>query len=282
MAFTDNCSVFGGLHEEGINLFVQHIMRQRPSLFNYGTAYFLQHPDRLCRKIDMHPEVLRRHNPLITVEDPLPIPGTHGAVGMNFCLQLSRAEIDFHPGNVITLPPQLNPPLKEQAFALRAMFCAGLGCPGERELLQIEQLVDDTPFFNPSTGRDKESRDKPPRDPKLPPTPIPFRQLTCFCLEVMAVLHFERESSAFGPRLALKLDGLEIVDIKPDGLESTLECYVSTVLRVAVLPRVKFTLNTLVLEVGNYATIQPTPISPVVPFNPSVADDALSVFITVS
>jgi hypothetical protein len=199
---------------------------------------------------------------------------------MNFCLQLSRAEIDFHPGNVINLPPQLNPPLKDQAFALRVMFCVGLGCPGDRELQQIEQLVDATPFVG-AAGRGKEGTDKPNRDPKLPPVPIPFKQLNCFCLEVFAVLHFERESSSAGPRLALKLDGLEIVDIKPDGLESALECYVSTVLRVAIMPRIKFTLSTLVLEVGSFATIQPTPISAGVPFNPSVAKDTLSVFVDI-
>jgi hypothetical protein len=38
MAFTDNSDLYGAINEEGINLIAQHIMRQRPSLFNYGTA----------------------------------------------------------------------------------------------------------------------------------------------------------------------------------------------------------------------------------------------------
>jgi hypothetical protein len=36
--FTDNCDLYGAIHEDGINRVVRHIMRQRPSLFNYGTA----------------------------------------------------------------------------------------------------------------------------------------------------------------------------------------------------------------------------------------------------
>ena len=37
MAFTDESDVFGSVHEDGINLVVRHLMRQRPSLFNYAT-----------------------------------------------------------------------------------------------------------------------------------------------------------------------------------------------------------------------------------------------------
>jgi hypothetical protein len=38
MAFTDNADLFASVGEDGINLVVRHIMRQRPSLVNYGTA----------------------------------------------------------------------------------------------------------------------------------------------------------------------------------------------------------------------------------------------------
>lgn len=31
MTFTDQCDLFGAIHEQGINLVVQHIMCQRPS-----------------------------------------------------------------------------------------------------------------------------------------------------------------------------------------------------------------------------------------------------------
>ena len=35
MAFTDNCDLYAAVHEDGINLIARHILRQRPSLFNY-------------------------------------------------------------------------------------------------------------------------------------------------------------------------------------------------------------------------------------------------------
>ena len=38
MAFTDNCDLYAAVHEDGVNLVIRHIMRQRPSLFNYGTS----------------------------------------------------------------------------------------------------------------------------------------------------------------------------------------------------------------------------------------------------
>ena len=38
MALTDKCDLFGAVHEKGVNRVTRHMMRQRPSLFNYGTA----------------------------------------------------------------------------------------------------------------------------------------------------------------------------------------------------------------------------------------------------
>ena len=75
MAFTDDSDLFGSLDETGLNRIARHMLQQRPSLFNYATRFFITQPDRLCQRIDAHPEVVRRGNPLITEEEPLPIPG---------------------------------------------------------------------------------------------------------------------------------------------------------------------------------------------------------------
>ena len=32
MALTDNCDLYGAVHEDGVNRIIRHIMRQRPSL----------------------------------------------------------------------------------------------------------------------------------------------------------------------------------------------------------------------------------------------------------
>ena len=36
MAFTDHCDIYLAVLEAGANRVIQHIMQQRPSLFNYG------------------------------------------------------------------------------------------------------------------------------------------------------------------------------------------------------------------------------------------------------
>src|SRR5581483_7486076 len=118
MALTSNCDLFVSVNEAGINLVLHHIMRQRPSLFNYGTLAVTRNPQLLCAPIDAAPAVFQRNNPLLSIEPPLPIFGTNPPLGLDYVLQLTQAQIDFAPGNVITLPAELNPPLPAQDLAL--------------------------------------------------------------------------------------------------------------------------------------------------------------------
>ena len=64
MAFTDNCDLFGAVHEDGVNRVIRHIMRQRPSLFNYATADVAPHAGLWCAKVD--------HTALKAVAQPWP------------------------------------------------------------------------------------------------------------------------------------------------------------------------------------------------------------------
>lgn len=128
MAFTDKSDIFGAVHEKGINTVVRHIMRQRPSLFNYATPVFRQRPELFCARIDPAQKVVDANNPLFTEVEPLPILGSPFPLGVNFCLQLTDAQVDFHPNNVINLPPELKP-MAGQRFALRLKACAGIDCP---------------------------------------------------------------------------------------------------------------------------------------------------------
>jgi hypothetical protein len=112
MAFTDRSDLFGAVHEEGINLVVRHIMRQRPSLFNYATSYFIENRDKLCAKIDPAREVTQAGNPLFTVQSPLPILAAPAPIGLNYCI-VHRLQIDFH---AMPSPPELGQ-LPEQRFA---------------------------------------------------------------------------------------------------------------------------------------------------------------------
>lgn len=259
MAFTDNCDLFGSVEERAINAVGRHVMRQRPSLFNYGTERIAENRRLWCRKVEVAQDVLVFANPLMTVVPPLPIPGT--TYSLEYCLQIAQVEIDFHPNDVVQLPPELGSTLPSQHFAGMAKVCAGIGCPSER-------LTDYLPVGGGRTkGKERGGT-------------IPATEIDCFCLDVFVVGHVATD----GVHLGAVLDGLEIVDIKPDGLESSLECYLSATIRLAILPQLRVALPTIVFDILQLATvtISPTPAPGVVPNNPAIEDDQLKAFINVA
>ena len=263
VAFTDNSDLYGAIQEDGINLVAQHVMRQRPSLFNYGTDLMASNPELLCKTIDPAPAVLERGNPLITVENPLPVLGTNGAVALNFCFQLTDVKVDFHPGNVITLPPELNPPLGAQHFAIQVHVCGGLGCPSR-------DIVDEIPDMPPIDH----THGKPEQGKPI----VPHPRMECFCLDLFAVGHAEVTGTVGNQRLLGKIDGLEIADIEPEGLENSLECYLKLLLQLVILPRASFAIEKMVFDILNLATITLS-ASTTVPNNPAIEEDQLKVFI---
>lgn len=266
MAFTDKCDLFGSIHEDGINLVIRHLMRQRPSLFNYGTQYIAKHRSMFCQKIDTTTDVQKHGNPLITIVEPLPVIGTNGAYGLDFIVQLNEIQIDFHKGNLFELPPELNPPLPTQHFALKLRLCGGIGCP--------EQFPDIEPI------PDKEQREErnPENDRIIVLHPS---KLECFCLDLYLVAHFEISGNPGNHYISLKLDGFEIVDIQPEQLESSLECYIKSLLRLVVLPKLSFPIKNIIFNILDIASVSLYAISPSsdVPNNPSVEDNQLKVFV---
>jgi hypothetical protein len=308
MALTDRSEFFGSLHEDGINRVVRHVQRQRPSLFNYATAAFRGNEHLFCERIDADPRVQRAGNPLFTVQQPIPVLGTPASypVGLNWCLQFTNVEIDFHPNNVIALPPELRR-LDQQRFALRLRACFALDCPDEAffasELPAIESIVtrerDLTRRFDDLAGSDRKDDKNPDRlpprddgkklDPRVPPL---GRRLRCFCLEVIAIAHVEWGVIDDPERqwLKVRLDGLELVDIGPEPLESTIECYVRTVLRLGILPRLTVSIESMVLDItktlrdwgvriGQRVRLEPARVPADVPNNPAIEQDELRVFV---
>ena len=298
MGFTDHCDIFASVHERSFNNIVLALQAQRPSLFNYGTTTFVKHPDLLCnqatiRRID--PEVRTFNNPIVTEEPLLGIPGYDGPFGLEYCLQLAELSIDFHPSNVHALPPELSPPLQPQHFSFKGRACAGLACPGVDILTRL--APEEQPFF-PQIGKNDFVQQRQPaaegkndgknKDGPLvkqtPTRPFPFNRkgILCFCLDLFAVLHVEREGTPADPIIALRLDNLEIVDIKPDGLEDAAECFLKAMLIIGVLPKVKLALDAVTFTVAKVLTVGPTPISAAVPFNPAIEDDQIKVFVTLT
>jgi hypothetical protein len=106
------------------------------------------------------------------------------------------------------------------------------------------------------------------------------RRLECFCLEVFVVGHVDVDGDELVPRL----DGLEIVDIEPDGLENSLECYLELLVKLAIVPQLRVAIPKFVFHILDLATItlSPTPVSAAVPNNPAIEDDRLKVFVDVA
>jgi hypothetical protein len=340
MPFTDRSDIFGAVHDEGINRVVQHIMRQRPSLFNYATAFFLRRPDLLCARIDAAPKVIEARNPLFTVQDPLPIIGTPIKLGLNYCIQFTDFQIDFHPGSTFQLPPQLGT-LPPQRMAFRFRACAGIDCPSDRvigeavrqmELAAVQQ--GDTIVKPPTSKRQRrlaslsaanftkdvliaapERREivgpasrirdfddivAPFPDRLAPPdrgsSPVlPTEAILCVCLELFAVAHFEWGTIGNDDRQWLKprLDGLEIVDLQPTPMEDAIECYLKTVLRLGVLPRLVVPMEAMILNITEAladqgfaieekVTLGPAPISAQLPHNPAIEQNLLKAFINLT
>ncbi len=336
MAFTDHSDLFGSVHEDGMNLVVRHIMRQRPSLFNYATPIFGQRPDLFCEKIEAAPSVLEAANPLFTQQKPLTVLGTPFSIGVNFCVQLRDVEIDFHPGETINLPSEFDS-LSLQRFSLRMRACAGVDCPSEdvidRVLPRVERHVVEQQLL---VVGDVEEEDQPTLGrrrlaaPAFRSAPIgaagtralfrrnvsiqtfdptstlvfpdfeldrgditlPITELLCFCLELFAVGHFEWGTvPGFQQQfLKPKLDGIEIVDLQPTPMENAIECYLSTMLRLGILPRLMVPMEKMILDVteilkeqglqvGQQVNLQPAAVPGDVPNNPAVEDDQVKAFI---
>jgi hypothetical protein len=275
MSFTDNCDIFASFHEDGFNQIVGHIKKQRPSLFNYATADVARNRELLCNAIDPHPIIFIRNNPLVTIMDPLQIPGTN--YGINFAVQIVDMKIDFHPGNKFNLPPELNPPLNVQRLGIELKLCGGIGCPGKDIIDKLIPLPED-PDKNPDRQQEN-----------VPIIPLPVSQLNCFCLEAYATGGI-RIVNYFGkPYLEPFLDGFEIVDIKPPGLEDSIECFVILTLKLAVLPGLRILLKEMPLNLTQGSPdlfpkptniiLSPMPVSAALPNNPAIEEDQLKVFI---
>ena len=271
MAFTDNCDLYEAVHEDGVNRVIHHIMSQRPSLFNYATAGVAANPKLWCASIEHTADVTKYGNPLFTILPPLPLLGADTPpVGIGFCAQLVLAQIDFYPGNTVALPAELNPPLQEQHFALHFRVCGAVECPSP-------ELVDHVPVSGGTAGRDNQ---------KPPGAPIEFPGVThCFCLDVYALGHISREFIVGREALVASVDEMDIVDIKPDALESNMICYLMTTANVVLREKLTIAIETLMVSFPLFGlatvTLSPTP-DPPIPNNPAVEDDQVKVFITMT
>jgi hypothetical protein len=274
MAFTDYCDLYAAVHEIGVNKVIRHVMRQRPSLFNYATEDVAHNPELWCvAPVDCTNDVTKYGNPVFTIVDPIPLLGADSpVVTLGLCAQLVRAELDFFPGNAFPLPPELDP-LEKQHFALHFNICGALGC--------VADDIDQMPLPTPGTPV-MTHKEEPTSGP-----PVHFTgKLNCFCLDVYVVGHYERVNVGSTPALLGKVDNIEIVDIKPEGLEDNIECYVKSAVNAILRQKLLVAFSTLFydFELLHLVTVSvaPTALSPKVPYNPAIEDDQLKAFITMT
>ena len=290
MALTDDCDIYLAVHDLGVNRVINHLWRQRPSMFNYATAHVVRNPDLLCERIDAHPVVAERGNPLVTITAPFPVFGSVPSLAVNYSIQVRKPAIDFSPGGAFTLPPELDP-LGAQRLAITVGACVGYGCPDPKLLGLIPSRGIEAPSAEVFSGKEFENRrragrpEAPKADILLPPrdrpTPLPVDELLCTCLDVHAVAGVDFVGPSGDQRINPALTGIELVDLGPESLENSIECYAELLVRYSVFPRVripaiKFTIDLLGLAVIDF---EPTLSSAAVPNNPALEDDQIKVFV---
>jgi hypothetical protein len=273
----------------------------------------------MCEQISAHPNVTK----FITVLEPVPLispdlglgESESVRLGLDFCVQLTDLEIDFHPGNIFNMPAQLNPPLGIQNFAIRAKVCAGVSCI-PRELLETFTFV--PPVFG-TIGVLRRARKSYTQFARPLATPLvnnpfvygtkkgqvsdymvesttilnPFppivvgpivivpQKMNCFCIEFFAKGHVDFTGPVGQQRIEMKIDDVEIVDIEPEGLENILECYIHLLIDRMIMPQVttaasQFLFGTI--DLGDVGEISISAASGVAN-NPSVEEDQVKTFV---
>jgi hypothetical protein len=290
MTFTDRSDLFGSVDEEALNRTITWFRRRRPSLFTYATPDIAADwREMLCVDPEPAQVVLDHGDPVVTVENQLlPIPGTGGALGLDFAIQITKLVVDLAP-QTVALPPELGT-LADQHLSLTLEVCVGMPeidpdliVKLGRRLADRDQqtTVQTTPQVGMQSSFHPDRAEQPPKD-RVDPRPIPFDKLRCCCLTVAATAHVVRTGSGKSTALQIVLDGLEIVDISPDCLETDIEQYLWLTLQLAVLPKLRLAVGVITLELMQglpSVSFSLTPTDPQLPFNPDISDDRLAVFV---
>ncbi|MGI5847101.1 MAG: hypothetical protein ACOX5T_03610 [Candidatus Cryptobacteroides sp.] len=280
MALTSNCDAIGIIPEDAFNKIIDQIMYQMPATFNYATENLIRR-QHYCNRIYADPFLEQMGKSIVTKVDRIPILGTNS--GFDFCMQVKDLKLDFNPCNTIILPPELGN-LAVQQFAVTIKICAGLVCGNLSQVVLNPKVVSTkvVKTASPKTSDLKQFSRKKISDvfnmnKGIVFNPAFYNRLSCFCMDVFAKLTVLNDSNY----LSIKLMGLEIKDIAPVALENIIECYVRRLLQETVFPKMKIAMSKLVLGLESYVTVLPMPTDDVIPFNPSVTNDNLTVYLKV-
>jgi hypothetical protein len=215
MSLTETETVFASVHETALNDILIAFANDRPRYFNYGSPAFV--PTTSVAETSM---------------DAIAFPGIPG--GIQWRIRLSTPRIDlFKQTN--PLPPQLTLGPGEFSGEITVELC--IDC----RRIKIDPRPPRPKEMARETRMEARKDSRPPQrtDRHAP------RELTCFRLQVFVVGHLEHVVSTTGEdAIALAVDAVEIVDIKPDELESFLECLLFMILQ-ALLAEIRLPLRAL-------------------------------------
>lgn len=268
MAFTANCDLYGAVLDAGANRAISLVMAERPSLFNYATSDVVADPKLWCAEVPHTVDVTNHSNPLFTTVQPLPLLGSSDpTVSIGFCAQVTSAQVDFSPENIIAIPPGLQSGLPAQQLALQLKICGAIECPTPDEINQV-----------PAGGQFSDQGQKGSQS-------ITLRgSLNCFCLDVLAIGTVTRLSVAGVPSLLAQVTKVDIVGLEPQGLAANLACYVKTTINVVLREKLTIAIKTLMLSFSLFdittVTLEPTPNPPIAD-NPAIDDNQLKAFMTI-
>lgn len=256
MTYTGHCDLYVAVQDAGINRLLHHVMVQRPSLFNYGSMLPATDPHPVCRDIPAVLSVLQADNPLITELAPLPVVQT--SLLLDYIVQVTTGAIDFYPGNMFTLPPELHPPLDDQQFAVRFQVCAGLLCQPRTRVWPPMKL--------------KKKRKNRENDPD------------CFCLDLFATGECAITGHHGNQLITMNVSGIEIPQLKPDGLVDAMECYALLALNKGILPKISQAVSAIAFHSINLPDSMGSltlSASTSVPHNPAVEENQFKTFVNI-
>lgn len=211
MSLTEAQAVFASINETAINDVLTAFATARPRYLAYGSPAF---------------------TPVTTVaETAMPaiaFPGVPG--GIQWRLRLGVPRIDLFKQSS-PLPPELTLGPGQFSAEIDAELC-----------IECRRIRIDPKPPRPPKGQDG---NLPGQQLSRDDRPHPLSELTCFKLRVFAIGHLEHVLDSTGSdAIAFAVDQVEIVDIRPDELESFLECLLFMILQ-AVLATIRLPLRAL-------------------------------------
>lgn len=234
MSLTQGEQAFASIHEDALNAFLQAFAADRPRLLSYGSPAFV---------------------PVTTVNDTsmasIAFPGVPG--GIEWRVRIATPHIDLYE-QTDPLPPELHLDPGRFSIQLGAELC-----------LDCRQLrIDPRP---PKVRGDREGHRQPVDPYREHEKPHPLRKVTCANLQVFVLGHIERVLASGGEEsITFAVDAVEIVDIRPEELESMVECLLFMILQ-AVLQTIRIPLRAL--RVGAFELV--------LAVGPLVEDDQIKV-----